>query len=228
MFAALPLFIASLLGSLHCAGMCGGFVAMYSAQAPARWRAHLAYSLGRLCTYSVLGLLAFFLGSQIDRLGEQFGLPKISALIVGILLISAGIGMLLRRSAAPLNLSWFEKFGLGRCLAGVLRSPDASDLRSFLIGLLSTTLPCGWLYSFVGVAATSGSALEACGVMLVFWLGTLPIMLGLAQVVGRLGARLLRIAPLVTAVLLVCAGFVSMRQHLAPHDHSQHQHGHHH
>ena len=51
--------LASLLGSPHCAGMCGGFVCFYSGQdGRGQTRAHAAYNLGRLVSYLVLGLLA--------------------------------------------------------------------------------------------------------------------------------------------------------------------------
>ena len=59
---------------------------------------------------------------------------------------------------------------------GVRRqSPTA---RGAATGLLTTLLPCGWLYVFVATAAGTGRVPDAMLVMLVFWLGTLPMMVG--------------------------------------------------
>ena len=41
-------------------------------------------------------------------------------------------------------------------------------------GLLTTLLPCGWLYAFVALAAGTASAPLGALVMLTFWIGTLP------------------------------------------------------
>lgn len=214
MIAIIPLFIASLLGSLHCAAMCGGFVAFYSADSGSRWSSHLSYNLGRLLTYLLLGSAAFFLGTRIDLLGERFGVSKLSALLVAIVLISFGIGALLRIKFKNLGAKWLERFGAGRCLAQVMRGSARPSLKAFLIGTLSTTLPCGWLYSFVAIAATANSLAEACIVMLVFWLGTLPVMFTFGTIAARLGQRLGRVAPYLTALLILCAGLSSLYQHL--------------
>ena len=60
--------VASLLGSPHCAGMCGGFVCFYAAQGGrGQARAHAAYNFGRLFSYLVLGLLAGALGRTLEQ-----------------------------------------------------------------------------------------------------------------------------------------------------------------
>ena len=52
---------ASLLGSVHCAAMCGGFVCLYSGTGASRHKGaapHAAYNAGRLVSYLLLGALA--------------------------------------------------------------------------------------------------------------------------------------------------------------------------
>ena len=62
----LSVLVSSLLGSLHCAGMCGPLVAVYAGDDPSRgWRrllAHALYSSGRLAAYATVGALAGALG----------------------------------------------------------------------------------------------------------------------------------------------------------------------
>jgi sulfite exporter TauE/SafE len=59
------LFLAGLLGGAHCVGMCGGIVAALSFQSGTRqpYSHHLAYSAGRIASYSAAGALAGLLGS---------------------------------------------------------------------------------------------------------------------------------------------------------------------
>ena len=76
---ALGVLTASLLGSMHCAGMCGGFVCFYATGADGRaggTGSHVAYNVGRLVSYLVLGLLAGVLGQGLDRVGGLVGLSR--------------------------------------------------------------------------------------------------------------------------------------------------------
>ena len=75
---------ASLLGSAHCAGMCGGFVAFYAGGAAslrgrAAWSCHLAYNGGRLAAYATLGGAAGLLGAIfVQPVGDCCVLPSFS------------------------------------------------------------------------------------------------------------------------------------------------------
>ena len=83
-------------------------------------------------------------------------------------------------------------------------------LRALLIGLLTTLLPCGWLYAFAMTAAGVGHPLGGAGVMAVFWVGTLPMLIavgaGVRALLGPIGARL----PALTAIVLVAAGLYTL------------------
>jgi sulfite exporter TauE/SafE len=82
--------------------------------------------------------------------------------------------------------------------------------RALLIGLLSTFLPCGWLYAFAVTAAGTGSALLGVLTMTVFWLGTLPVLVGLGVGVQKLAGPLRRHVPVATAIALVIVGVVAV------------------
>ena len=86
--------VASLLGSPHCAGMCGGFVCFYSTQGGgARWYSHLAYNGGRLLSYLGLGLAAGLVGCY---LGKSHFLPRLFL----VLTTTALLTLLLEEDAA--------------------------------------------------------------------------------------------------------------------------------
>ncbi|HCT45069.1 MAG TPA: sulfite exporter TauE/SafE family protein, partial [Phycisphaerales bacterium] len=96
----LPLMIAvlsaSLLGSLHCAGMCGGlmFFALGSDQEQAkgsRTKLQCAYHGGRMLTYTLLGVIAGTIGQAIDFGGSYLGLQRGAAIFAGVMMIGFGI-----------------------------------------------------------------------------------------------------------------------------------------
>ena len=138
--------------------------------------------------------------------------------------------MLVRGSAIP--SSPHTKGLLHRILRpvyGRILSPDShmsATKRAFFLGLLSTCLPCGWLYSFVAVAAASADPLQGAAIMAFFWVGTLPALASLAAITQIASSSLRGYIPRITAVLLVFAGFVSIGIHagLLPHSHDHHAH----
>src|SRR3989339_541403 len=97
----LAVLVASLLGSVHCAAMCGPFVCFYatSGASAASWRhdtpSHAAYNLGRLISYVTLGLIAGALGGMLARAGMLAGVGKIAAVTAGVLMVGWGVGAML-------------------------------------------------------------------------------------------------------------------------------------
>lgn len=212
----LAIILSSFFGSIHCAGMCGGF-ALLCASGPRRSVSSvLAYHLGRLNTYLFLGALSGMVGGSLRTLGSVVGAQYAFSLFLGVLLIASGI-------AAFFGKSLGTRFALRRRLSeGVLpfvrQSSDARGpaLRSFLVGMTSTFLPCGWLYSFVAVAAAAGTFAGSLSVMIAFWVGSLPALLLAGELGGSLGRRFGRFAPKLTALAIIAAGFFSLVQHDLP------------
>lgn len=207
-----PVLVASLGGSLHCAAMCGPTMAAVSRFGPegrAGLSTQAAYHLGRLTTYLALGAVGGLLGGTLDLAGNAAGLGRVSALVAGVVLILWGASSFVSRpNLVKLGRKAPARIGslFGRALAGLARFPALS--RALLLGLSTTLVPCGWLYAFVAAAAGTGSPLSAVGVMFAFWLGTLPALavagLGLRGLVSRFGARV-RTA---SAVLIAASGIV--------------------
>lgn len=206
---------ASLLGSFHCAGMCGAFVAVAGGDVRAGWRRHgslqLAYHAGRLASYAALGAAAGAAGGLANLAGTLAGLRPVAAAFAGLAMIAFGIVTLLRTrgfqgSRFRLPHGWLNLMQRGHRLA-MDRPPI---VRAALIGLMTTLLPCGWLYAFVFTAAGTGSAPRGALAMAAFWAGTLPALIavgaGVRRVLGPVGKKL----PVMTAILLVAAGLYAL------------------
>ncbi len=224
----IAVFLASLIGSPHCAGMCGGFVTFYSTKSDKPVISHVAYNIGRLLTYCGIGALAGFLGQNVDKLGDLAGIQRVAGILTGLLLLYWGFSGLLGRGTSQIEsklaVLFFSK--ARNTFSGQLIGEENVSWikRAFLIGALSTLLPCGWLYTFVAVAAGTGSPLKGALCMAVFWLGTLPVMISLGAISRVLGVGARRYIPKITSALLIVAGVFSIYGHFS------HQHGssHHH
>lgn len=205
---------ASLLGSLHCAGMCGPFCAIAVSGATSRRSAaamHVAYHGGRLITYTAVGAAAGAFGALLNIASTLAGLQPIALAFAGGAMILFGLAEVAklqgwRVPCGRLPSSWTRMIRMGQGFA----ARRSATPRALLIGMLTTLLPCGWLYAFVVTAAGSGGPLRGAAVMAVFWVGTLPVMLSLGvgarRLAGSLGERL----PLATATALVLVGLVTL------------------
>lgn len=207
---------ASLLGSLHCAGMCGGLVAFAAgagAEGPrrARFARHVAYHGGRLGAYVGLGLAAGTLGAALDLGGRLLGFQRAAAVGAGIFValwggyaLATALGVRLPQPKAPGPLRRAIGHGLER-FAG--RPPVE---RALAVGLLSALLPCGWLWAYVAVAAGTGGAAGGALVMAVFWAGTVPALVAVGAAVQAAAGPLRRAAPAICAAALVIVGLTTV------------------
>jgi hypothetical protein len=218
----LGVLAASFFGSLHCAGMCGPFVAVYSGldvggRARSRLASHGAYHLGRLLTYGGLGAVAGAVGSAVDLAGSAAGVARVSAIAAGFVMMLWGLASLLETqgvrllpAAAPAAL----RRALVRVLARLADKPR--PLRALIVGLSTTLLPCGWLYAFAVTAAGTGSVLGGVAVMGAFWLGSVPLLFAAGVGLGALSSRLRQHVPVLIAVLLIAVGLATISMRINP------------
>lgn len=191
--------------------MCGGFVAL-SGQSPRPLLGQASYHTGRLCTYLVLGAVAGGIGIALNQAGTSAGLTHAASIVTGILLVVNGMVMLFGRSPAvhrifPLN----HFFALHQKL---LARRSHGAYFPFALGLFSTLLPCGWLYSYVIVAAGTASPLWAALTMFAFWAGTLPLLITIGSLSTLISSPLKRFVPTLISLLMIGAGILSMGSHL--------------
>jgi len=204
-------FVASLLGSLHCAGMCGPFVLFCVGTESQNPRRHLAvqiaYHGGRLVTYAFLGIVAGLIGRAMDEAGTLLGFQRVAMIAAGALMVLFGLVMLLRiwgvrigKLDIPEPVRRF--FVRGQAFA----QSQHPVVRALIIGLLSILLPCGWLYLYVFAAAGTGSPWFGGLTMVAFWLGTVPILAALGVGAQTVLAPIRHHLPTVMAIVLIGAG----------------------
>ena len=191
----LPLLISALilglLGGGHCLGMCGGLMGALTMAIPAEQRNRrlqllLAYNIGRISSYALAGLLVGLAGWAIGNSPAALLLRALA----GILLVCMGLYLagwwsgLTRIEALGRHL-WRHLQPLTRRLMPVTSVPQA-----LFLGAIWGWLPCGLVYSSLLWAASQGSAINSALLMLVFGLGTVPVLLATGMAAERLTALL--------------------------------------
>ncbi|MDP6963638.1 MAG: sulfite exporter TauE/SafE family protein [Planctomycetota bacterium] len=199
--------LASVLGSLHCAGMCGGIVAATVSDSK---KNILFYNLGRFVSYTLVGALAGYFGVMIDLGGESAGIAHFAVIVSGTIMISYGVIQILRikglRVKLP-KLSFLDKLYASSFDKVQRRGPIA---RALSIGLLTALLPCGWLYLFAINAATTRDPLSGAMIMMFFWLGTVPVLATMGILVKLMSERVKRSLPILSSLVLIVIGFYAL------------------
>lgn len=166
--------VLGLLGSFHCLGMCGpiAFMLPLDQANQVKKTAQLSiYHLGRLLAYGVIGVLFGLLGKGLSLFGIQQKLSiGIGALMIILVLIPSKYLNGHKLLSPIYSIIGKVKSKLGAELKK--RTPD-----TFLtIGFLNGFLPCGLVYMALLGAVAMGSPLEGGFYMMIFGLGTVPLM----------------------------------------------------
>jgi sulfite exporter TauE/SafE len=223
-------FALGLFSSAHCVGMCGGIMGALSMAIPAkakarRWFILLSYNLGRILSYTFMGILVGLFARQITESGGLLWLRWLA----GLLLIAMGLYLAnwwrgLTHLEAAGRYLWAYLQPLGKSLM-----PVNHPAKALLLGGIWGWLPCGLVYSTLAYAMTQGTSTGAGAVMLAFGLGTLPSVLATGIAAQQLG-RLLQRPGLrwSLALLVILFGFWTIwgggHNLHGGHAHGQHQH----
>lgn len=175
-------FVAGLISTVHCFGMCSGIVGALTLSLPSTIRERhnsslpylLAYNFGRIASYTVLGAAVGMLShSMVEVLAPYYGTQIFHVLAITVIAaVALYIGgwfpklAYVERIGRPI---WRSLEPIGRRLLPVKSLPQA-----FLFGTIWGWLPCGLVYTMLLWTVTAGSALGGAGIMLGFGLGTLP------------------------------------------------------
>lgn len=167
-------FILGLLGSLHCVGMCGPIAFMLPVDRTNNIKkiAQIAlYHSGRLLSYATIGLVFGMLGKSI----YIFGLQQRLSIIIGVLMIVV----------ISIPYKTFNTYNFSKPIYKIIsklksslgaqfkkKSPDTF----FTIGFLNGFLPCGLVYMAIFGAVATGSIYQGSLYMVLFGLGTIPLM----------------------------------------------------
>ena len=223
-------FTAGLLGSTHCAAMCGPIVSLFEAQhsradtlSPQVRR--LAYQTGRMLFYVSLGATVSFAAETSLTVSGFTPSLDILRYVAGVLLILLGL-----RLACPLNVfRYLDQLGLAvwRRLSPLAKFvlPMNTIPKAIGAGFLWGAIPCGMVYAVLALSLGAGNTMMGALVMFSFWLGTLPLLLGAGSTLSLLlrTPTTTRLAGLTMAVV----GAVSLWSTLPSstgEDHHQHHH----
>lgn len=175
-----PAFALGLAGSLHCVGMCGPLALSLPVSHTgnlSRISGGLIYNSGRIFSYAIIGLLFGSLGSLVIATRWQSSLSVALGIIILLYLFIGG-----RFLPGKISSGYFKVFTflnkpfllLRQQLGRLFQSKKLSSL--FFIGILNGFLPCGLVYMALSSSVITASSLNGGMFMLLFGLGTFPMM----------------------------------------------------
>jgi sulfite exporter TauE/SafE/copper chaperone CopZ/plastocyanin domain-containing protein len=210
------LFIIGLLTSVHCIAMCGGInlsqcipsneTSRENSNILSTLKPTFLYNLGRVISYTLVGFIVGGLGSVITFTNTVQGVLK---LIAGIFMIIMGANML---DIFP----WLRKLNprMPSFIAKRISKKKSSSKSPLIVGLLNGFMPCGPLQAMQIYALSTGNPFSGAFSMLLFSLGTVPLMFGLGALSTALGKKITNKIMSAGAVLVVVLGMSMFSQGL--------------
>ena len=199
-------FSIGLLGSIHCVGMCGPVALALPFQGRSHaWKGILAYNFGRLLTYALIGAIAGILGKGLWVAGMQKHITLalgIALALIALFSISIESHLLQLKVVRAFHQWILEHLGTWMRKEGTRAA--------LMIGIFNGFIPCGLVYMAIAGALTGGSIFFGALFMVLFGLGTFPLM-ALTGIAGQAldltwRRRLRRFAPVL--LLLIAALFI--------------------
>ena len=169
--------------------MCGGFVVAYSSakidpedRPFYQLSCHLAYNLGRVSSYVLLGMLFGAVGSVVAFSPLMMGYLYF---MIGVLMVLMGLSLMGKiRFLTSLETSLASHRFIKILFSKLIQS---KSLGSFYgLGVLNGFLPCGLVYFFAASAVATASWFWGGVVMFIFGLSTMPALLGFGYIIGFL------------------------------------------
>jgi uncharacterized protein len=213
-------FVVGFFSTAHCLSMCGGIMGALTLSLPSEVRGGMGrfllfvtlYNLGRMLIYVVLGVAVGFTGQLLGDSLDGALWRQVASVVAAITIILIGLYLtgwvpMLRNMDRLGGAVWKRIEPVGRRLLPVRTLPAA-----FLAGLVWGWLPCGLVYYALILALPLGDPVMSGMFMLVFGLGTMPVMIATGVFAGglaRLGrnVRLRQVAGVVV-ILVGVAGLI--------------------
>lgn len=194
------LFIAGLLTSIHCVGMCGGIMLSQTVgnESSTKFEAmkpSLLYNAGRVISYTILGGVIGAVGSAFSL---SFKSKAAVQIIAGIFMIMMGLNMS--------GFSLFRKFQIK--LPKSFCKFKSKEGSPFVVGLLNGFMPCGPLQTMQIFALGTGSPVKGALAMLVFSVGTVPLMLTFGALSGLLSKGHTKKILKLSGVMIIVLGLI--------------------
>lgn len=196
-------FVLGLMGSLHCAGMCGPIalsLPLHGKAIGAKVVSGVMYNLGRTVTYGIMGAIFGLIGQGLSLVGFQ----QWVSVAMGALMILSVLLPSLFKSVQPQKMPIVGMVRKGIQRLFVKRSFGGL----FLIGLLNGLLPCGLVYLAIAGAIGTGDVTTGTLFMILFGLGTIPMMLGISLVGNMASVAIREKVNKVIPVLVIIIGLI--------------------
>ena len=207
------LFLVGLMTSTHCVAMCGGINISQCAgkmNGLGGYRSKtfpsLLYNGGRVFSYTVIGGIAGGIGSVVTPGG---GVKAGVVIVAGIFMVLMGLNLLGFFSGLRGILPRVPKFAARKINSG------KKGKGPFLVGMLNGLMPCGPLQAMQLYALSTGSFAQGALSMLVFSLGTVPLMFGLGALSSFLSARFTGVMLKASGAMVIFLGIVMLNNGLS-------------
>jgi sulfite exporter TauE/SafE len=214
---AVALFVTGLLGSLHCVGMCGGFVLALDRPRAFPWRRlglQAAFHAGKTSTYVCLGAAAGLAGGGLVRASWFHSAQAVLAVVAGSLMLVAGLQIAGAVAAWPVGSLFGPGSPYDRAVRAVSNARGPSG--AFAMGALAGLLPCPLVYAFLAAALAAGGLFAAMGTMAILGLASMPALVAVALVGASVSPRLRRRVVVAAGVVVAVLGAVVLVRGLAP------------
>lgn len=172
-----------LMGSFHCVGMCGPIALSLPLRGNTvlqKMFGGILYNLGRTLTYGVMGAIFGLIGEGFRLVGYQ---QWISVAMGTLMILSILVPSIFKNInvAKAIPFTGFVR----KNIQGLFTQRSYGAL--FVIGVLNGLLPCGLVYMAIAGAIGAGSLFYGIAFMVLFGLGTLPMMLFISMLGTMIG-----------------------------------------
>jgi len=198
-------FIAGVLGSGHCLGMCGALVSGYfmNVGKSKSYLPYFAYQFARILVYIMIGLLAASLSTVLVSGGMVGKVQSVLQMVIGAIVIILALGILglvpWQGSMKLLPMNWLRKGYASARTRGPLYG-------AIIAGFLNGLMPCPLTFAMYVQATTPASVMEGGLLMLAFGAGTLPTMLFISFAFAKMGASIRGIMLKSAAIIMIFMG----------------------
>lgn len=192
-----------LAGSLHCAGMCSPLIMAVTPPSRAGVVQRLRYNAGRLTTYALLGAFVAGAGMMLPLRNYQNAI----SIALGIALLVIGLSGI-RNVRIPLLAGFVSSLSgwIKKTFARFLKEKSPATI--YILGALNGLLPCGLTLIALTACLTLRGPLDGFNFMLLFGVGTLPVMLGFAGILPVITRKLNWSTRGLITTMLILSGFV--------------------
>lgn len=199
----LTALVLGFAGSMHCLGMCSPLVMAVTSLQPRAMVNRIIYNAGRVITYGIMGAIVASAGMFLPLHKYQ----NLVSLVLGMMLLLIGFGVIKNLRIGGLSQAAHQVTMKLKALFAHQLSRK-SPVAMLMMGGLNGLLPCGLTLMALTWCLSLRGPLDGFNFMVMFGLGTLPVMLGFTGILPLLMKKLQWRLQRVTTAMLILSGCV--------------------